>query len=399
MTVAENPPAVRSNARIRIAHLQLLPILSGVQKVTLELFLRLDRDKFEPFLICQSPGPLSDEAKKNGINCLFASHLVRPISPFHDLLALWQLFRFMREYRFDVVHTHSSKTGIIGRLAGKLSGVKTVMHTVHGYAFPATNSRIMKLLFLVFEWCGARCCDALICLKQADLDFAGKWLWMPPERLFLIPNGVDTRCFRPLKGDERRDLREQIFKAGDATLVVGMVGRLWRQKNPLCFVAAAKILLARGWDAKFVLIGDGVLRVDVSAEIEQSGHTSEILILGWRNDVPRLLGGLDVFVLPSRWEGVSLSIMEAFACGVPVVASDIPGNSDVVVPGVDGFLAGCGDAEGLARQIEKLLEDESLRRNFGSAGIAKIVEKYTIEAHVRRMSSLYTELVRSGDSI
>ncbi|MBN1909749.1 MAG: glycosyltransferase family 4 protein [Pirellulales bacterium] len=383
---------VASTERIRIAHLQLLPLLSGCQNVSLDVLKSLDRTRYEPFLICQSPGPLTEAAQAEGIQCLFADRLVRPIAPYCDLIAFLQLVRLMRKYRFDIVHTHSSKTGVLGRLAAKVAGVRTVMHTVHGFAFPAASSLLNRVLYFLLEWIGGRFCDTMICLKQSDLDFARRWLWIAPERLQLIPNGIATGRFRPISADTREVVRQDVFGMAQNMPAVGMVGRLCRQKNPQCFVEAADLVLRQGTKAKFFLIGDGELREELEADIRRRGRTADIVILGWRDDTPRLIASLDLFLLTSRWEGLSLALLEALACGTPVIASDIPGNREVVLQGVDGLLGPDDDPMGFAEQMQKLLLHRGLRREYGKAGRHKIARDYRLDTRVARVERLYSHL-------
>ncbi|MBN2023867.1 MAG: glycosyltransferase family 4 protein [Pirellulales bacterium] len=379
--------------RIRIAHLQLLPLLCGCQNVSLDILRSLDRARYEPFLICQSPGPLTEAAQAEGIECLFADRLVRPIAPHRDFMALLQLVRLMRKHRFDIVHTHSSKTGVLGRIAAKLAGVRTVMHTVHGFAFPAATSLLSKALYFALEWLGGRFCDTMICLKQSDLDFARRWLRIAPKRLQLIPNGIATGRFRPISADAREAIRRDVFGVSQSTPAVGMVGRLCRQKNPQCFVEAADLVLGQGTKAKFFLIGDGELREELEADIRRRGRSADIAILGWRDDVPQLVASLDLFLLTSRWEGLSLALLEALACGTPVIASDIPGNREVVLQGVDGLLGPTEDPVGFAEQMQKLLLHRGLRREYGKAGRHKVVHDYRLDARVARVEGLYSHLV------
>lgn len=386
-----------SERRIRIAHLQLLPLLTGVQRVTLDELKGLDRARFEPFIVCQQPGPLSVAAGQAGIACLFVPDLVREISPRSDWRALWQLRALCRTHAFDVIHTHSSKTGVLGRLAGRLAGVPLVMHTVHGYAFPAARHRAERLFYLALEWLGARLCDMMIVLKEDDRVLARKRLAMPEKRLFLLPNGVDTERFRPRPAQERQRLRETHLGIGADTIAVGMVGRLWRQKNPDCFVtAAAQVVRDTGADVRFFLIGDGELREPLEQRIAELGLGDRVHILGWREDVPEVLPALDVFVLPSRWEGLSLAILEALACGLPVVVSDIPGNRDLVEIDRDGLVFPDDDATALAGALIRLVDDAELRVRFGEAGREKILRDYQLDQRIGRIQEFYLRWFAMG---
>ena len=253
--------AESSKKPIRIAHLQLLPLLSGVQRVTLSEVTRLDRNHFEPFVVCKEEGPLTEALRTAKIPYFCVPELVREISPILDAKALWRLTRLFREQRFDVVHTHSSKTGILGRLAGKLAGVPLVMHTVHGYAFPAAKGTFQSAFYFLMEWIGARLTDVLILLNKHDLELAERRLGVPARKLQLLPNGVDVTRFSPVSTETRDLVRSEVFKAGPNQVVVGMVGRLWEQKNPEGFVKAAIQILESGLaSVSFFLIGDGEKR-------------------------------------------------------------------------------------------------------------------------------------------
>lgn len=388
----------QNGRRIRIAHLQLLPLLTGVQRVTLDELKGLDRAHFEPYLICQQPGPLSEAATQANIPCLFVPDLVREISPRHDWRALWQLRALCLTHAFDVIHTHSSKTGLLGRLAGRLAGVPLVIHTVHGYAFPAARTRRERRFYLGLEWLGARLCDAMIVLKEDDRKLAQQRLGVPTDRLILLPNGVDTERFRPRLTEERQRLRETLLNISADTLAIGMVGRLWRQKNPHCLVeAASRILRDARVDVRFFLIGDGELRESLEQRIAELGLGDRARILGWREDMPDLLPALDIFVLPSRWEGLSLAILEALACGLPVVVSDIPGNRDLVDIDRDGLVFPDDDAAALATALTRLINDAELRHAFGQAGREKVLRYYRLEQRIERIRDFYLQRFATAD--
>lgn len=418
MTASSMSSAVPRSGRrrIRIAHLQLLPLISGVQTVTLEELKRLDRDRFDSYIICQQPGPLSEAAEREGITCLFVPELQRSISPRQDWRAFWRLRALFQEYAFDIVHTHSSKTGVLGRIAARLAGVPVVVHTVHGYGFPLARNRFEKGLFIAMEWTAARCCDAMIVLKESDRLVGRRWLNVPAKKLHLLPNGVNTDTYRPIDQAQRREIRHQRLGIGDDTMVIGMVGRLWRQKNPACFVDAAAIVLERRSvvdpislveaaakvlerksDVRFVILGDGELREVLEESIRRYGIASHLHILGWRTDVPDLLAGLDIFVLPSRWEGLSLALLEALSSGLAVVASDIPGNSAVIVHEVNGLLFRDGDSDDLTGNLLRLLQEPDLRAQLALRGRADVLAHYRIENRIVHITDLYHRLLISKD--
>lgn len=383
------------NSPYRLAHLQLLPLLSGVQRVTLDEFRSLARETYLPHLICKEPGPLSERATTIGVECHFVPDLVRPISLRADLRALRQLIQLLRSLRPQVLHTHSSKTGILGRIAGRVIGVPVVVHTVHGFAFSFTESRLTRAIYHAIEYVGGQLCDALVVLNEADQRFAVERLHVRPERVHLIPNGIDTSTFEGLSREQRQAVRRDLFpNDGDEVVWIGMVGRLWRQKNPECLVRAAIELHRRGCRGfRVILVGDGDLRGTLEELINRNSISGIVRLLGWREDVPKLLGALDVFVLPSRWEGLPLAIIEAMAAALPVVASDIPGNRDLVSEGVDGHLFRDDDYVGLADHLQSLITQRERARLMGLAGRAKAVREYSLARRTHRVNALYQKLI------
>jgi glycosyltransferase involved in cell wall biosynthesis len=391
MTTVDANPA-------RLVHLQLLPLISGVQKVTLEEFTLLDRGVFEPLLVCKEAGALSSRLQDVGVASHYASNLVRPISPVRDLTAAGQLLRLFKALRPAIVHTHSSKTGILGRIAGRLAGVPVVMHTVHGYAFPYASSGLVRGIYFAMEYLGGKLCDALVVLNEADRDIAINRLRVPAHKVYLIPNGVDTQAFGRSPEETRAALRRDLFGVeSDEVVCIGMVGRLWRQKNPACLLDAARRVLAQtDRPVKFFFIGDGELRGELEQGMAEHGLQERVTILGWRDDVPRLLSALDLFVLPSRWEGMPLAILEAMASSVPVVASDISGNRDLVSHGEDGFLFDSENDEQLAERLLELVEDPARREAMARNAREKVESRYPLGKRIERMAALYKELLRKA---
>lgn len=388
------PIETPSLQRIKLCHLQLLPILSGVQRVSLEEFRRLDPGRFEIHLGCSGPGPLADEAQRLGVQCQFFPSLKRPISPKNDVIALRHITEWMRQERFDIVHTHSSKTGILGRIAAQRAGVPVIAHTVHGFAFQASGNAAARWLFRRAEsYCGSFT-DALICLNEHDRSMAVEKLGIRSQRVEQIPNGVDPVTFAPCDDEAlKNQLKAARLGIESGRPVVMMIGRMWVQKNPLAFVEAAAEVIGNGLDAVFVMIGDGGMRADAEKRIAELGIESSIRLLGWRDDVAQLLPLADLLVLPSRWEGMPLVLLEAQACGLPVVASDIPGNHHCVSNEVDGLLVSLDEPGGFGRAIATLLNEPERRQEMGRAGRRKVLAQYGIDRRTQRMVEVYERVL------
>ena len=376
--------------------MQLLPLLSGVQRVSLDELERLDPAVFDRTLILREPGPFSEAAEAAGVTVRFAPALGRAVRPAADARAYRQLRDLFRAGRFDVVHTHSSKPGVLGRLAARAAGVPAVVHSVHGFAFPAAG-RLARPIYAAAERAAGARCDAVVCLNPADAATCTGDLRMPERKVFLLPNGVDPQLRRVLSDDERGRVRREQFGVPDGAKVVGMVGRLWPQKDPLAFVEIVRRLRDLGEDATGgpvhgVLIGDGELRPAVEAAVAGAGLGDRLHLLGWRPDAAGLAAALDVFCLPSRWEGLPLVILEALSTAVPVVASDIPGNRAAVAAGEDGFLEPAGEPHRFADRIAELLADDAQRAAFGDVARSRVRELFDVNRRVRRMVDLYRDL-------
>jgi glycosyltransferase involved in cell wall biosynthesis len=381
--------------KIKIAHLQLLPLMSGVQKVTLDELKFTNRELYDPCVICKEAGEFTEKIGGLNINVFFISELTRKLNPLADLISIIKLYIFFRNKNFDIVHTHSSKTGILGRVAAKLAGVPVIIHTVHGFAFPAAKNPIEKFMYYFFEWIGSKCSTAIVLLNKNDLLIAKNDLNVPDERLYLIPNGVDSDIYFYANYQERINNRKERLNLYDDSVAIGMVGRLWEQKNPECFVKAAiKSLTENNLNANFYLIGDGELKESLQTLIANSGFESSIHILGWRSDVAEILRSLDIFILPSRWEGLPLSILEAMASRIPVIASDIPGNRDLIENEYDGYLFPSQDYIMLSKNINILSVSPELRAIMGGRGYLKFKQKFMIQDRMILINQLYKSLVK-----
>lgn len=377
----------------RIAHVQLFPLLSGVQRVTLDELERLSPG-YQRWLICKEEGPLTSGALEAGAQILTSEALVREIHPRLDLRALWQLWRYCRRYQFDVVHTHSSKTGVLGRLAARLAGVPCIVHTVHGFAFPAAKSKLQRQIFHAMEWIGARCSHLVICLHEEDARICREQLNVPAERVVILPNGIDLSKFTPVNCREQQHiLRDKLDLPLNRRMII-MVGRLWEQKDPACLVEAYCSLWKQGDPgADLVLVGDGELQPQLQEFVTKAGLQAYVHFLGWRIDTPDLLRASDIFVLSSRWEGMPLAILEAMGTGLPVVVSDIPGNRHLVTHEQQGLLFPVGNSTVLAKALNKLLAEPELHTQLGKNARFRVEQFHDIRDRIKRIESLYSKIL------
>ncbi|AZG97134.1 glycosyltransferase family 1 protein [Proteus mirabilis] len=370
---------------IKIAHIQLLPLLSGAQKVSLEELQRLDPKIYDRYLICKEPGPLSFEAEKNNIKCIYIKNLVREISFKNDVLALIKLIKVIKKLKFDIIHTHSSKPGVLGRIAAFISRVPLIIHTVHGYSFPAAKNKLQYYIYLIMEYIGAQSGNLLICLHEKDKNIAIKKLRIKDKNIFVLANGVNVEKYKP---NLNRPLIRKSLNFSHDDIIIGMTGRLWEQKNPMLLLYAFDKIINKD-NLKLLFIGDGELNEKMIDFINEKNISNNVIMLGWREDTDQLLNSLDIFVLPSNWEGMPLAILEAKSCGLPCIVSNISGNNNLIDNEKTGLLFEPNNSDDLKKKIELLINNKETRELFGNANRVDILTNYNIDDRIEKINKLY----------
>lgn len=360
----------------------------GTRRHLVDLVTHLDPARFDISVACST---LRDASFADDLRLMesrgIAVHIIpmrRAISPFRDALAFLRLVRLMRRERYDVVHTHSSKAGFLGRLAARVARVPWVIHTPHTFAFEMTVGGAARFFYVCLERFAARLTDRLICVCPSQRAAAAAL--MDPARVVVIENGIGAmpECDSLERVRRRRELRFE-----DSHLVVGVVGRFTAQKGHRHFVEAACQVAVRVPEARFLLVGDGVLRPAIERQIAAAGLAERVIIVGACDDVPSLMPLLDVAVLPSLWEGLPYTLLEAMAAGRAVVASRVGGIPDVIVDGENGLLVPPADPTALAAAVVKVLENAAFRSTIGRKARETLVGRCRLDEMVRRMADVY----------
>ena len=372
--------------RIRVCHIITKLELGGAQQNTLYTVKHLDPARFETSLVTGTGGLLVEEARASGVTVHFQESLDREIAVGRDLATFWGLVRLLRRLRPDIVHTHSSKAGILGRWAAVLAGVPHVVHSIHGYGFHDGQRRAVKELFIALERATGRLAtSAFIGVCRANIDRGLELGFFSPDRVSLIRSGVRLSDFGPGVSSGN----------GSRVTTVGMVACLKPQKAPLDFVeVAARVVRScgPGHPVRFVLVGDGELRESVERRIRDEGLEEHVSLMGWIRDIPVVMRELDLLLHTSRWEGLPRVFPEAMATGLPIVATRVDGAPEAVEEGVTGFLLPPGDVDGLARRTLQLIRDEELRRRMGQTALGKVAP-WDIDQMVRSQERLYVNLM------
>jgi glycosyltransferase involved in cell wall biosynthesis len=347
-----------------------------------------------------APGPDVPAVEAAGVPHI-AVPMTRNFTPRADWVSLARLYRVMREGKFDIVHTHTPKAGLLGQLAARLAGVPVVVNTVHGFYFHDHMHPLKRRFYAAVEKVGARCSDVLLSQNREDVGTAVREGICPAEKIDWLGNGIDLTAFDPDRVTPR-DVEERRRQLGlpPGAKVVGFVGRLAaRRKGFLDFLRAAAAVARRVESARFVIVGDADHgkpdAVDPSAAKEY-GVWERCHFLGQRPnaELPLLYALMDVLVLPSLFEGVPRVIMEAAAMGVPAVATDVKGNREAVEPGCNGLLVPLGDVPALAGAVLEVLIDRDRARRMGAEGRRLAAERFDERIVFRKVRSEYERLLR-----
>lgn len=379
-------------SRKKVLLLVTLSEMGGAQKVVYHLAAGLGRDKFDLAVACAPGGELVGwlgklpEVKVVELGCL-----KRDVSPLQDALCLLRLYRLIKSGGYDIVHCHSSKAGVLGRLAARLAGVRQVYFTVHGWGIDGRQPLPVRWLYSLAERLAGAVSTRVVCVSGHDREKGLALNLAGAEKLVVIHNGVpDTPGFgSPAAGSE---LRAELGLAPN-DIVIGTVMRLAPPKQPLFFLELAARLLDGNVDAGlyFVIIGDGPLRPECEEYIARHGLGGRVFLTGAREDAARLVSGFDIFMLFSSHEGLPLTVIEAMMAGVPVVASSVGGVGEMVIHGGTGYLVNGLDLDAAGGYVMELLKNPELRAEMGAAGRRRALEMFGLARMIDRYEQLYLE--------
>ena len=374
--------------RQKIMQLVTLSETGGAQKVVYFLAAGLDREKYEVTVACGPGGELVEWLEKlPAVKVIELDCLKREISPFQDFLCFFKLYRLFKSGGYDIVHCHSSKAGILGRLAAHLAGVPKIFFTAHGWGIGGHQPFWLRLVYTLAERLAGRVSTRVACVSEYDRDKGLALKLVDAAKMAVIYNGVPDNA--PSKVD-RIAVRQEL-NLGAGSVVIGTVMRLSFQKQPLLFLEATRRLLAEDSERyRFLIVGDGPLRSQCREFISQNKLEGQVILAGNREDVQRLLTGFDIFALFSAYEGLPLTIIEAMLAGVPVVAKNVGGVGEMVVHGETGYLVQGPDIGPAVEQIKELAGSEELRTKMGLAGRKRAKELFDLDVMIARYEKLYS---------
>ncbi len=333
---------------------------------------------YEVYGIC-SEGPNFEFLRQQEIK-MFPVKIKRSISPFSDLKALWQIYKFLKKENIDIVHTHTPKPSLIGQLAAKLAGVPVIINTVHGFYFHDNMKPLPKFFFTAMEWIAGKCSTKILSQNPEDIETAVKLRICKRNKISFLGNGVNLQKFNPERFDEsfRVEKRKEIGIPEDA-VVICIIGRLVEEKGYLELFQAFSDIIEEYKNVWLVIIGpEEPEKADrISADTyKKYGIDTRTVYLGTRDDIAEILSCIDIYTLPSWREGFPRSAIEAAAMGLPIVTTDIRGCRQVVENEQNGLLVPLRNVDQLKGALIELIKSPDLRQKYGQAGLEKAKKEF-----------------------
>ena len=351
-------------SRKKILHFHLRPLLSGPQNMMFHILEHLNPAEYDIYVTSQPEGPLVEATRSRGYTHIALKFLRHPISPL-DILAFIEFYLICRKYKFDIVHTHSSKPGLIGRIAARLAGVPLVIYTGHGWTFHFGQTPLTYNFYMTLERIAAHFCDRVIFVSDSLRTFYVRRKMIKPDKAVTIRNALPPVFHEQIRiaSLERNPVGKEV--------VIGSLLRFSEAKNIIATIQVAiKVCKARD-DVRFIFIGDGELFELCRLMVQANRLEERILLPGWQNNTAAALAEMDAFLLYSVFEGFPLSIVEAMTSSLPVIGSDIPGIAELV-DDTCGWLIPFNQPALLERELLLILDNKNTLRTKGKAAYMKV---------------------------
>ncbi|EJL8713190.1 glycosyltransferase family 4 protein [Vibrio alginolyticus] len=354
--------------------------VGGAQVHVRDLAELAQKDGHSVLVIVGEEGLFEKQLRDLNIEVKIVDSLQRKISPIKDILALYELYKAFKQFDPDVITLHSSKAGIVGRLAAILSNHNTIF-TAHGWSFADGIEGKKKKFYIMIERYFSRYTKKIITVSEQDKKLAIAHNVSCQDKQVVIHNGIKTL-----------DREIRINDSSDSVSLI-MVARFSEQKDHETLLKALGNIRELNWNLR--LVGKGKLEEQYKSLVNQLGINHKVAFLGQRDDVDMLLANSDVFLLISHWEGYPLSILEAMRAGLPIVASDVGGNNESVKQDINGYLIERKDVAGLTNALKIMINDKQLRNKIGAHNLVEFKEKHTVEKMYNKTLSVYQECART----
>jgi len=382
---------------MKVVHFITRLIIGGAQQNTLLTVEDQHRDYQDDVTLITGPGigpegSLVERAESGGIDIRIVPELKRNIHPLDDWKSYRTLLRMLREIKPQILHTHSSKAGVMGRAAARKLGIPAV-HTVHGPSFHPGQNQLVNQTYIMLERWAARRCEKLISVCDAMTDQYVSAGIAPRDKFVTIYSGMEVEPFlKPAKPAEQT--RSELGFTSEH-IVIGKVARLFHLKGQEFVIEAAKSVTRDNANVRFLFVGDGILRDKFQREIAEAGMSDRFVFTGLvpPEQIPELVSAMDIVVHTSLREGLARVLPQGLIAGKPVVSYDVDGAREVAIPGETGYLLPASSIDPLANALTELAGDANLRQRLGLAGRERFTDQFRHETMTRQIRELYQSLL------
>lgn len=376
--------------KIRVAHIVTNFALGGAQDYLITTIENLDREKFELFIFGQMQGERTEVLLKlKDVKCADVPDLSREISPLKDLIAIFQIFRLLKKHKINLVHTHSSKAGVVGRIAAKFAGVGVIVHTIHGFPFHDFMSKPKRKSFILLERLMAKITDALLLVSEREKSIALNLNIKPKRIIETIYNSVD---FFPFTQTFDRPIFRQKLGINSSEILIGFSGRFSQQKALHILVEAFSLVNKEFPQTKLLLVGDGVQKSELVEQSKKLNISDKIIMTGFQSNVAPFYLIMDIFIMTSLWEGLSRCLAEAMYAKLPVIATDVGGTADAVINDQTGWLIKANDVHAAVNALRDAILNPEICKKMGENGFKFARESFDIKNNTKKISELYMVL-------
>lgn len=389
--------------KIKVLHIITRLILGGAQENTLYTVSGLQRlGRYEVGLITGPPegpeGDLFEYCREHNIRYKVFPWLKRNVDPLKDSVSLVQLIFFLKKHKFDIVHTHSAKAGIIGRLAAKIAKVPIIIHTIHGLPFHNYQPEYLNKMYILMEKKVANYTDAIVAVAKAMIDKCVKAKIAPREKLVLIRSGFKVEDYIYTNPD---NLLRHRLGLSDEHIVIGKIARLFELKGHKYIISAFKNIVAKYPNARLLLVGDGILRDSLIAQAKELKLDDKIIFTGLipPEEIPGYISIMDIVVHTSLREGLAKVIPQAQLMAKPVVSFDIDGSGELIINKVTGMLVKPEDIHGLVNAIEYIIEHPAEANMMAIRGKKLALSLYPLDKMITSIDDLYQDLINAKINI
>lgn len=381
----------------KVLHIITRFVPGGADENTLLTIKGLQKHKYEVDFLVGGESDFSYLSKIKNINFIIIKELKRNTKPFDDLLAFFKIFRIIKINRYDIVHTHTAKAGILGRLAARLARTPIIIHTLHGVTFHDFLHPLTKNFYVLLEKIAGCFTDVFITVGE---DLKRKYIAKniaKSNKFITIRSGIelDKFVYYSQLSEEYRLREKERLGISKSDVVIGTASRLEPRKGHLYLLKAAEEIVKKFPNTKFLILGDGYYKCRLEQEVKNLDLTDNVFFLGFRQDIHKIFPLFDIFVLTSLWEGLPRVLVQAAAAGKPIVTFNVEGAREVVKEGVNGFIVPLKNVKVLIERLSFLIGDLSQAKHMGMRGREFITDSWDKDAMVEKTLALYENLINN----